>query len=127
MMNHYARSVLDYKLDLPYEVLSRKVNQDWNWALEGREGFPDTSELLRSAFAKNPHMKVFLALGCYDLATPYYAALYTLSHMGLDAALRRSIQTAYYEAGHMMYIDVPSLKQMGADVERFIKFALKGD
>ncbi|MBZ0309184.1 MAG: peptidase S10, partial [Anaerolineae bacterium] len=80
MMNQYARVELGFQTDVEYEVLSFKVNKDWDW---GKNGFPDTSEMLRSAFARNPHMKLFVAQGYYDLATPYYAALYTLNHMGV--------------------------------------------
>ena len=50
----------------------------------GGQGFPDTSEALRLAFVKNPYMKLFVASGYYDLATPYFATQYTLSHMNLD-------------------------------------------
>lgn len=121
MMNQYARADLGFKTDLEYETLSFKVNKEWDW---GKNGLPDTSELLRSAFAKNPHMKLFVAQGYYDLATPYYAALYTLHHAGIDPAVRGSIHTAFYEAGHMMYIDVPSLKKLKTDIAGFIGAAL---
>ncbi|MBE2194349.1 MAG: peptidase S10, partial [Anaerolinea sp.] len=69
----------------------------------------------------NPHMKVFAALGYYDLATPYFAAEYTFKHMGIDPTVRENLQTAYYEAGHMMYIDVNSLKKMQADAAKFVR------
>ena len=87
-------------------------------------GFADTSEALRSAFAKNPDMRVFVANGYYDLATPYFATAYTLSHMGLDEVQRARISTAYYEAGHMMYIHEGELAQLKQDVAKFIASAL---
>ena len=76
----------------------------------------------RSAKKDSPAYS-FLAAGYYDLATPYYATLYTLNHMALDPDLRGNLSTAHYEAGHMMYIHMPSLKQMKVDLSKFIKRA----
>jgi carboxypeptidase C (cathepsin A) len=121
MMNDYVRRYLSYKTDTTYEVLSLKVNEAWEW---DRRKYPDTSEALRSAVAKNPFMKVFVAQGYYDLATPYWGALYTLNHMDIDPTLRDNICCQYYEAGHMMYLDIPSLTKLKADALDFMKAAL---
>jgi carboxypeptidase C (cathepsin A) len=72
-------------------------------------------------------MKVFLAMGYYDLATPHFATQYTLSHMDLDPAVRGNFQMAYYEAGHMLYLDLKSLGKFKADVTGFIQAALNGE
>ena len=117
VFNQYVRQALAYKTDLNYEILSFKVNQ--NWKYEGGK-FPDTSEGLRAAFAKNPYMKVFVAQGYYDLATPFQAAYYSLAHMGLDKSLRGNITIAEYEAGHMMYLHAPSLAKLKTDVAAFM-------
>lgn len=121
MMNHYARTELGYETDVEYEALSFKVNMGWEWE---RGKYPDTSEALRSAFAKNPFMKVFFAIGLYDLATPSLATKYSLNHMDIDASLRENISTAEYEAGHMLYLDVKSLAQLKTDVTGFVQKAL---
>jgi carboxypeptidase C (cathepsin A) len=55
------------------------------------------------------------------MATPYFAAEYTIDHLNLDPALKSNIRTAYYEAGHMMYIDVKSLAKLKQDVAAFIQ------
>jgi carboxypeptidase C (cathepsin A) len=57
------------------------------------------------------------------MATPYFAAEYTIDHMNLDPSLKANIKTAYYEAGHMMYIDVKSLAKLKQDVAVFIRDA----
>jgi len=116
--NQYVRAELGYKSDDNYEVLSFKVHQGWKY--KGGE-FPDTSEALRSALAKNPYMKVFVGQGYYDLATPWFAAYYSLEHMGLDETLQDNITIAEYEAGHMMYLHVPSLVKLKADVVAFME------
>ncbi len=115
--NQYVRRELGYETDLNYEILSFKVNE--NWKYQGGE-FPDTSEGLRAAFAKNPYMRVLVAQGYYDLATPFQAAYYSLAHMGLDASLRDNVTIAEYDAGHMMYLHEPSLAKLKADAAAFI-------
>jgi carboxypeptidase C (cathepsin A) len=115
--NQYVRSELGFKSDLEYYILGGGIGQ-WNWGVNN--GYADTSTSLRSAFNKNPFLKVLVASGYYDMATPYFAAEYTLDHLGLDPSLRRNVTTTYYEAGHMMYIDVKSLAKLKQDVEKFI-------
>lgn len=120
MFNDHVRRELGYKTDAPYHILGgdRKLWEVWDWGKAG-EGHPDTSEALRVAFSKNPYMRVFIASGFYDLATPYFATQYTLAHMGLDPSLRDNIATGQYEAGHMMYIHEPSLERLQEDVRKF--------
>ncbi len=121
--NDYVRRTLGYKSDLHYWILGGGIGK-WEWGSAG-EGYPDVSESLRSAFSKNPDMKLFVASGHFDLATPYFATEYTLSHLGLDPSQRARITTAQYEAGHMMYIDAGELAKLKRDVARFIDAALK--
>ena len=123
-LNDYVRRSLGYKSDLEYYILGGGIGQPWDF---GRAAaFPDTSEALRSAFSKNPSMRVFVASGYYDLATPFFATEYTLSHMGLDPTQRARISTAEYEAGHMMYIHVGELARLKNDVAAFLETALSG-
>jgi carboxypeptidase C (cathepsin A) len=96
----------------------------WRWDWGTNNGYADTSEMLRAAFAKNPYLKLFVACGYYDMATPYFAAEYTLNHMNLEAGQRGNIRLEYYEAGHMMYIDARMLAKLKQDVAAFIKGAL---
>jgi carboxypeptidase C (cathepsin A) len=120
--NHYVRTALGYKTDLTYHILGGGIGP-WDWGSAGG-GHPDTSDALRSAFAKNPYMKLFVASGFYDLATPYFATEYTLSHMGLEPSVRANVTTAEYEAGHMMYIHAGELARLKRDVSAFLERAL---
>jgi carboxypeptidase C (cathepsin A) len=117
--NDYVRTSLGYKTDLVYEVF-HGIKKPWDWGSAG-EGHPDTSEALRAAMSKNPYMRIYIASGFFDLATPYFATEYTLAHMGLDPALRGNVQTGEYEAGHMMYIHAPSLDQLHREVRDFLR------
>ncbi|PYQ18457.1 MAG: peptidase S10, partial [Acidobacteria bacterium] len=118
--NDYVRGELGYKSDLAYHVLGGGIGP-WDWGTSN--GFADVSDSLRSAFAKNPHMKLMVAKGYYDLATPYFAVEYTLAHMGLDASLRRNVRTREYESGHMVYIDKRELARLHQDVSAFLQDA----
>src|SRR5262249_25742983 len=86
LVNDYVRRELGYQTDTEYYILGGGFEK-WDWGLE-QFGFPDTGDALRSAFAKNPYMKLFAAYGYYDLATPYFATMYTLDHLGLEPGLR---------------------------------------
>ncbi len=120
--NHYVRTELGYETDDEYEILGGVKSWNFNQSEDGWVSYTDTSEALRAAFAKNPHLRVFVASGLYDLATPYFATQYTLRHLGLDADLRSQIETREYPAGHMMYIHVPSLKALASDIETWMTF-----
>ena len=62
--------------------------------------------------------------GLYDLATPFHGAEYEFQHMALEPQLRQNIRYTYYPAGHMMYIDPPSARQLKADLAAFYASAL---
>lgn len=125
MVNDYLRGALKFESDLVYETLSMAVNQKWKFD-SVRNGYLDTSAPLRTAFNRNPHLKVLVAYGYYDLATPYYAIQYTMNHLGLEPSRRGDISYAAYEAGHMMYIDDGCRQQFREDVVAFYGDALPG-
>ena len=126
VLNEYVRSELGYKTDLIYYILGGGIGSQWDMGTAQRGGFPETAEALRRAFVKNPYMRVLVAEGWYDVATPILGIEYTLSHMGLDSSMRKNISTAQYPAGHMVYIQVNSLMKMKKDVVEMMQQALKG-
>lgn len=119
--NNYVRAELGFRSDLEYYILGGGIGR---WDFGAENSYADTSEALRSAFAKNPYMRLMVACGYYDLATPYFAAQYTLKHMGLDPSLRDHVTLSYYEAGHMVYIDKNSLAQLKRNAADFVQGAL---
>ena len=82
MFNEYVRTQLKYETDLPYEVLTDKVNP-WSYK-EFENRYVNVADMLRDAMTQNPDLKVVIANGYYDLATPFFATEYTVSHLGLD-------------------------------------------
>jgi carboxypeptidase C (cathepsin A) len=115
----YIRRELKFESDLPYEILSGFVHP-WSYR-EFENQYVNVGETLRAAMTYNPYLKVFVANGYYDLGTPYFATEYTFNHLGLDESLRKNVTMGYYDAGHMMYIHMPSLKQLKKDLAGFIK------
>jgi carboxypeptidase C (cathepsin A) len=121
--NDYVRRELKFESDLPYEILTGNV---FPWSYDKHQNeFVNVGETLRKAMAVNPFLKVLVANGYFDLATPYLATKYTFNHLDLDASLMDNIELTYYDAGHMMYLHPPSLAQLKLDLARFIDAAIK--
>ena len=117
--NSYVREELGFKTDTEYYILGGGISAPWNYNVTNQ--YADTSIPLKDAMAKNPYMKVLVASGYYDMATPFFAAEYTFSAMNLDPSLRKNVIFKYYESGHMMYIETRSLGKLKADAAAFIK------
>jgi carboxypeptidase C (cathepsin A) len=118
--NDYARKELKYETDLPYEILSMKANESWNWSsATGGLGYVNVLDTLRQAMNENKYLKVLIASGYFDLDTPYFASKYAANHLGLDSKLRKNLTLTFYEAGHQMYTHLPALKELKADVADF--------
>jgi carboxypeptidase C (cathepsin A) len=121
--NDDLRRHLGYEDDLPYEVLNNKGVQPWNFGDKGRGRYLDATVALSDVMAKNHGLRVFVASGLHDLATPYFAsewALDTMAVTALDPALAPNIETRRYPGGHMMYLHQPELGALHADVRAFL-------
>lgn len=123
VVNDYLRNTLKYESDQEYRILTDKV-QPWNYDT-ARNRFLNVSPALRQAMTKNPGLRVFVASGLYDLATPYYATRHTFSHLGIDPSLAGNVTIEEYPAGHMMYIQESSLVKLKNDLAKFVKAATK--
>ncbi len=116
--NHYVRTELGYQNDLSYEVLTERV---YPWSYQEFEGeHVYVADKLALAMRTNPHMRVHVACGYHDGATPYYGAEHTFAHLRIPAELRDNVEFKYYEAGHMMYVHEPSRIAQSADLAVFI-------
>jgi carboxypeptidase C (cathepsin A) len=115
--SRYAKEELEFESDLEYFTLGGGIER-WDW--EAKNSYADTSRELRDVLAKNPYMKVFIASGVFDLATPHFATEYTVAHLGLPASLRKNFTIKRYRSGHMMYLESSSLAQLKADIAEFI-------
>ncbi len=121
-LNHYVRHDLQFENEIPYEILA-PLYQKWKFE-DWENQYLNVAEDLRKSIATNPNLKVFVGNGYYDFATPYFATEYTFNHIGLPNEFHNNITMAYYEAGHMMYIHIPSLKKLKDDLDQFIDQAI---
>ncbi|MCB8992136.1 MAG: peptidase S10 [Ardenticatenaceae bacterium] len=122
--NDYVRRELAFVSDLPYEILNFKVFPAWQYA-QHQNDFVNVAETLRMAITTNPALHVHVANGYYDLATPYLATRYTFDHLGLDADLLPNITMSHYEAGHMMYVHLPSLAVLKQNLADFMQETIR--
>lgn len=121
-LNQYVRAELGFESDLPYEILA-PLYEKWKYDTYQNQ-YVNVAETLRQAITMNPALKVFVANGYYDLATPYFATHYTFNHLGLPENLQGNIQMAEYKAGHMMYVHLPSLEKLKSDLAAFLTAAI---
>jgi carboxypeptidase C (cathepsin A) len=121
--NDYLYRDLGYKTQLTFRPNNYGgIGNDWNFshnAPDGQQFAANTSSDLAEAMRENPRLKILNVAGLYDLATPYFAAEYDLGHMALEPQLAANIRYTYYPAGHMMYIDPPSARQLKDDIAGF--------
>ncbi len=118
-LNDYVRGELNFESDLPYEVLT-SLYQTWDYS-SYQNRYVNVAETLRDAMSKNPHLRIYVAQGIYDLATPYFASEHTFNHLELDPSLEGNIEHHRFAAGHMMYVHEPSLVEMFGQLVAFVE------
>ena len=116
-INSYIRSELKFEDDLPYEIFAGV--QPWNYG--AHNNYASAGEKLASTINQNPYMRILVLGGRCDLVCPIDTVHYALDHMPLDPVYRTNITYAEFDAGHMMYINLPDLKKMQKVLENFVK------
>ena len=119
-LNNHLRRDLKYESDLPYRFFSPEANSSWNYG-SAENGYPTVTDSLATLISMFKYFKVFIGRGYYDLDIGYFAAPYDISHLGLPPELRSNIILRFYDAGHQIYVHLPSLKRLKGDVADFIK------
>lgn len=114
----YLRRELKWDSDMYYTVTARV--QPWD-----QTGNTAVAEVLRAAMTQQTYLKVLVLCGYYDLATPFNGIEHTVNHMGLEPPVRKNISFAYYESGHMVYIDQKADDKLHRDVDGFINSTYK--
>jgi carboxypeptidase C (cathepsin A) len=119
----YFGEQLGMSTELRYEVLAMDVHKGWNWNRGEDKGnsYATTSPDLARALRRNPHLKVFVCSGRYDLGTPYSASDWSLAQLDAPADVLARVQHHYYDAGHMMYTREEDLTQLKADLGAWLE------
>ena len=122
----YFRDALGLGEERRYELLSVEAHKAWNWNRGEARGnaYCSTSDDLSRALRRNPHLRVLVASGRYDLGTPYSASDWSLAQLDVPAPVRARIEHHYYDAGHMMYTRQADLQKLHADLTAWLAPAL---
>ena len=120
-LDRLLKDKLEFASDSPY-VVHAPLWEKWAWK-DFANRYVNVGESLRRAIHANPHMRVYVASGFYDLGTPHAAGDFTVTHLGLRESLRKNVAVSYFEAGHMMYIHRPSLARMAKEIKAFVTAA----
>ena len=118
MFQDYVKNELKWESDLHYPTSGNVYPWDWN---EFQNSYMDMTEPLRSAMSHNPHLKILVNIGYYDMATVMGGAEFNFAHLGYDPTFTDRVSFTYYEAGHMIYIRPSEHKKLKADIARFIQ------
>ena len=108
-----------------YEALSEDAHKHWNWSRGEQQGnaYCCTSPDLSRALRRNPHLRVFVASGHYDLGTPSPASDWSLAQLDVPPEVRARVTHRYYDAGHMMYTRQDDLARLKADLAAWLAVA----
>ena len=130
MESGYVAAVNDHltrELGIEGQKVYRAFNRDaltkWDWHGPKKDdvprwpGYLNVAPKLGEVMRQNPGMRVWMANGYYDMATPFYASETTVAGNGIDTS---RVRMTYYDAGHMMYLNPPSLEKMVADLRVLI-------
>ncbi len=124
--NDYVRTMLKFGADRTYKAEIDMAEDTWDFrhqppgALTKKPGSTNVEPDLATAMKENPNLKVQMNGGYFDLATPFFAALFELRHLPIEAAQQQNIETHFYTSGHMVYAHEPDLKALHGNVAQFI-------
>lgn len=104
-INSHLRHRLEVKTSKDYALLNEEAFLAWRvdnetHAFDRQVGAVDD---MRYAMSLNPHMKLFITHGLYDLVTPYFSADRIVAHMRLTEAQRANLTVQHFHGGHMFY------------------------
>lgn len=124
--NEYARGTLGYGEGKAFKP-GVAIYGSWDYKHQppGADkpliALPNVLPDLATAMKQNPDMKVMVNGGYFDVSTPYFEGVYEMRHLPIPASLQGNIEYRHYQSGHMVYVNLPTLKAFRADVADFIR------
>jgi carboxypeptidase C (cathepsin A) len=116
MLDYFTRT-LGVEISEYYSTIGGVSGWNWNVGSSGNNNYINVAPWISRAMRQNSDLRVLVAQGYYDLATPFFAAELMFNQPGFD---QDRVRFEYYEAGHMMYIHEPSLADFTQDVRELI-------
>ena len=127
VFNDYVRNTLKFGAGMTYRPSvygADDFHWDWKHMAPGqrfaRGGTPNVMLDLAAAMKYNPNLKVRMYGGFYDLATPFYTAIYEMEHLPIPESLQKNLSYGFFPSGHMVYAHLPSLQQLHDNAAHFI-------
>lgn len=109
---------LNWRPDGSYELLNGAVERSWDFG-RGREPVQSLSQL-RQILALDPKLKVLVAHGLFDLATPYFGSKYQLDQLPPSLTADR-LKFVVYPGGHMFYTRDASRRALRTEAEAMME------
>jgi len=131
--DNYLAQTLHYTSNRLYKQSSGEVFKKWDWKYRspinamgagvGYTASPNVAPALARAMNNDPGMLVMFNNGYYDMATPFYATDYTVSHMAIPPDQRSRVHFYYYPVGHMLYVNLKAMPALQKNIDTFISMA----
>ena len=123
--NDYVRKALKYGDDKIYTPMI-PLWMTWNYQHQPPNFFRPLRQAnvmadLAWAMKYNPNLKIQLNAGYFDLATPFYEGIYEMRQLPMPAKLQDNIEYKFYQSGHMVYVNLPSLQLLHDNVAKLIR------
>jgi carboxypeptidase C (cathepsin A) len=119
--NELVQSKLHYTNYLPYRTLTDHV-YPWHFGTGGL-GYLYVTDNMQRGMIRDPAMKVLVCSGYFDLATPFFATIYSMDHLNLSRKLQSHIHEVFFRGGHMVYHPHSMLIKLHKEVAKFIASA----
>jgi carboxypeptidase C (cathepsin A) len=109
---------LNWRPDGSYELLNGSVEKAWDF---GRGLHPvESISQVRQILALDPKLKLLVAHGLFDLATPYFGSKILLDQLPAYASPER-VKLVVYPGGHMFYSRDAARQAFRAEAEAMMK------
>lgn len=115
----YVGGELGFNTPLAYRRAYPPTFAKFDWRRANGAGIARYERDLANAMKTNPKLRVLSVNGYYDLSTVFYGADYDYAHLQLPPELRRNLRFAYFDTGHMAYVDDAARRGVLAEVLRF--------
>jgi carboxypeptidase C (cathepsin A) len=117
-LNAWVRDGLKFTTDRHYSTIGGVKEWDWKLSDGDDEYYKSVAPYLGRAMRENSGLRVLVAQGYFDFATPFFGAEYSLTRTGFP---QERIQYQYYQSGHMMYVHDPDRAKLSRDIRDFIR------